>query len=66
VQFLGTTLVLSQMKRKMNSVVTGSVEDILQWSNALHNLSVDPEMVEKVQLFVNNCMAGRDEKAMGR
>ena len=50
----------------MNSVVTGCVEDILQWSNTLHNLSVDPELVEKVQLFVNNCMAGRDEECHGK
>merc|ERR1719341_1041527 len=50
----------------MNSMVTSSVEDILQWSNALHNLCVDPELVEKVQLLVHNSVAGGMKKAMGR
>merc|ERR1719341_1437848 len=49
----------------MNSMVTSSVEDILQWSNALHNLCVDPELVEKVQLLVHNGMAGGNEEGHG-
>ena len=46
----------------MNSMVTGCVEDILKRSNAFNNLSVDPELVEKIELFMNNSMAGRDEE----
>ena len=46
----------------MNSVMTGRVEDILKRSNAFHNLGVDPELVEKIELFVNDGVAGRDEE----
>merc|ERR1719341_1521944 len=49
----------------MNSVVTSSVKDILQWSNALHNLCVDPELVQKVQLLVYNGMAGGKKEGHG-
>ena len=50
----------------MNSVVTGCVEDILQWSNASHNLCVDPELVEKIELLVNNSVGGGDEERHGK
>ena len=46
----------------VHPVVTGSVEDILKWSDTFHNLSVDPELVQQIELFVNNSMAWRDEE----
>ena len=49
----------------VDPVVASSVEDILQWSNALHNLCVDPELVEKVQLLVHNSVAGGNEEGHG-
>ena len=43
-------------------MMTSSVEDILQWSNAFHNLGVDPELVEKIELLVNNSMGVGNER----
>ena len=47
-------------------MMTSSVEDILQWSNAFHNLGVDPELVEKIELLVNNSVGGGDEDRHGK
>ena len=47
----------------VHPVVTGGVEDILKWSDTFHNLSVDPELVQQIELFVNNSMAWRDEES---
>ena len=47
-------------------MMTNSVEDILQWSNTFHNLCVDPELIEKIELLVNNSVAGRDEERHGQ
>ena len=50
----------------MNPVMTGSVEDVLQWSNTFHQLCVYPELVEKVELQVNNCLGGGYEEGQGK
>ena len=47
-------------------MMTSSVEHILQWSNAFHNLCVDPELVEKIELLVNNSVGGGDEERHGK
>ena len=50
----------------VNPVVTGGVEDQLQRPEVGHQLGVDPELVEQVQLFVNQCLAGRYEESQGQ
>ena len=47
-------------------MMTSSVEEILQWSNAFHNFCVDPELVEKIELLVNNSVGGGDEERHGQ
>ena len=47
----------------VNPVVTGGVEDQLQRPEVGHQLGVDPELVEQVQLFVNQRLAGRYEES---
>ena len=49
----------------MNSVVTGGVQYQLQRAQVGHQLSVDPELVQQVQLLVDHSMAGRDEEGQG-
>ena len=46
----------------MHLVVAGGVEDVVQGAQAGHQLSVDPELVEQVQLLVDDSVAGRDEQ----
>ena len=50
----------------MNPVMTGSVEDVLQWSNTFHQLCVYPELVEKVELQVNNCLGWGNKECQGK
>ena len=47
-------------------MMTSSVEEILQWSNTFHNLCVDPELVEKIELLVNNSVGGGNEERHGK
>ena len=49
----------------VNSVVTGGVEYQLQRAEVGHQLSVDPELVEQVQLLVDQRLAGGDEEGQG-
>ena len=46
-------------------VMTGRVQDIVQGPEAAHQLSVDPELVQQVQLLVDHSVAGRDEQGQG-
>ena len=46
-------------------VVAGCVEDIVQWPQGGHQLGVDPELVEQVQLLVDQRLAGWDEESQG-
>ena len=46
----------------MNLVMTRRVEDVVQGSQGPHQLRVDPELVEQVQLLVDDGVAGRDEQ----
>ena len=50
----------------MDPVVASSVENILQWANVPHHLSVDPELVEKVELLVHDGVGGGDEECHGQ
>ena len=49
----------------VNSVVTGGVQYQLQRAQVGHQLSVDPELVEQVQLLVDQRLAGWDEESQG-
>ena len=46
--------------------MTGSVEDELQRPEVGHQLGVDPELVEQVQLLVDHRLAGWDEESQGQ
>ena len=46
----------------MNLVMTRRVEDVVQGSQGPHQLRVDPELVEQVQLLVDDGVAGWDEQ----
>ena len=46
----------------MNLVMTGRVEDEVQGPKSPHELGVDPELVEQVQLLVDDSMAWGDEQ----
>ena len=46
----------------MNLVMTRRVEDIVQGSQGPHQLRVDPELVQQVQLLVDHGVAGWDEQ----
>ena len=46
--------------------MTGSVEDQLQRAQVGHQIGVDPELVEQVQLLVDHRLAGRDEESQGK
>ena len=50
----------------VNSVVTGGVQYQLQWPQVGHQLSVDPELVEQVQLLVDQRLAGGYEESQGQ
>ena len=50
----------------VNPVVTGGVEDQLQRPEVGHQLGVDPELVEEVQLFVDQRLAGGYEESQGQ
>ena len=45
--------------------MTGSVQDQLQRAQVGHQLGVDPELVEQVQLLVDQRLAGWDEESQG-
>ena len=49
----------------VNPVMTGSVKDQLQGAQVGHQLGVDPELVEEVQLLVDQRLAGWDEESQG-
>ena len=49
----------------VNPVMTGSVQDQLQRAQVGHQLGVDPELVEQVQLLVDQRLAGWDEESQG-
>ena len=44
----------------VNSMVRGSVEDPLQRTKSIYHLSVDPKLIEKIKLLVNNIGRGWD------
>lgn len=46
----------------VNTVMRGSVEDPLQWSKMINHLSVDPKLIEKVELLVNNIGRGGNQQ----
>ena len=46
----------------MDLVMTRRVEDVVQGSQGPHQLRVDPELVEQVQLLVDHSVAGWDEQ----
>ena len=46
--------------------MTGSVQDQLQRAQVGHQLGVDPELVEQVQLLVDQRLAGWDEQSQGK
>ena len=46
----------------MNTMVRGSVEDPLQRTKSINHLSVDPKLIEKVKLLVDNVGGGRDQQ----
>ena len=50
----------------MNLVMTGCVEDEVQGPESPHELGVDPELVEQVQLLVDQRLAGGDEEGQGK
>ena len=50
----------------MHLVVAGGVEDVVQGAQAGHQLGVDPELVEEVQLLVDQRLAGWDEQSQGK
>ena len=46
----------------MNAMVRGSVEDPLQRTKLIDHLSVDPKLIEKIKLLVDNVGGGRDHQ----
>ena len=46
--------------------MAGGVEDVVQGAQAGHQLGVDPELVEEVQLLVDQRLAGWDEQSQGK
>ena len=46
----------------VNTVMRGSVEDPLQWSKTINHLSMDPKLIEKVELLVNNVGRGGNQQ----
>ena len=46
----------------MNAMVRGSVEDPLQRTKTINHLSVDPKLIEKIKLPVDNVGRGRDHQ----
>ena len=47
----------------MYLVMAGSVQDVVKRTECLDKLSVDPELVQEVQLLVNNRMTGRNKES---
>ena len=47
-------------------VVAGCVEDIVQWPQGGHQLGVDPELVEQVELLVDHGVTRRHKKGQGQ
>ena len=47
----------------MNSVVRGSVEDVPQYSQVSHQLSVNEELVDEVELWVDDHLRGGNEES---
>ena len=50
----------------MNSVVRGSVEDVSQYSQVSHQLSVNEELVDEVELWVDDHLRGGNEESQGK
>ena len=42
--------------------MAGSVQDVVKRTECLDKLSVDPELIQEVQLLVNNRMTGRNKE----
>ena len=49
----------------MHLVVAGGVEDVVQGPQAAHQLSVDPELVQQVELLVDDSVARRHKQSQG-
>lgn len=47
----------------VNAMVRWSVEDPLQWTKSVNHLSVDPKLIEKVKLPVNDVGGGRHHQS---
>ena len=50
----------------MHLVVAGGVEDVVQGAQTGHQLGVDPELIEQVELLVDNSVAGRHKQGKGK
>ena len=45
--------------------MAGGVEDVVQGPQAGHQLRVDPELVQEVELFVDDSVARRHKQSQG-
>ena len=49
----------------MHLVMAGGVEDVVQGPQARHQLGVDPELVQEVELLVDDSVARRHKQGQG-
>jgi hypothetical protein len=47
----------------VDAMVRWSVEDPLEWTKVLNHFSMDPKLIEKIKLPVNDVGRGRDHQS---